>query len=176
MNILEFISADIESNFERGSGKASFVYSFLFNHGFQLLVLLRISQLLFSYGFCGRFLSRMFLGVIGYVFGCYISPLAKIGKGLKLPHPIGIVIGDGVSIGENVTVYQNVTLGSLKASELQYPCLHDRVYVGAGAVIIGGVMIGQDCVIGANSTVNKSFPRGSVVVGSPAKLVKSKFG
>lgn len=105
--------------------------------------------------------------------GCYLSPKAKVGKGLRLPHATGIVIGDGVSIGDNVTIYQHVTLGQ-KGSDESYPTIGNNVTIYAGACIIGNITIGEGAVVGANSVVTKDVAAHTTVAGVPAKVLNSK--
>lgn len=105
-------------------------------------------------------------------FGCYLSPQAIVGKNLKLKHPVGVVIGDGVVVGNNVTLFQHVTLGAARLGEGKeglYPILEDNVIVFAGAVVVGGILLGNRSVVGANSVVLNNVNASSVVVGIPAK-------
>lgn len=108
-------------------------------------------------------------------YGIYISSNAAIGPGLRLPHPTSIVIGDGVEIGENVTIYQGVTLGGRIIGDWKkrnYPKIADNSVIFAGAVIVGKVKIGRNCIIGANSVVTGDVPDNSTAVGAPARVVK----
>ncbi|WP_154856957.1 serine O-acetyltransferase [Cyclobacterium xiamenense] len=109
-------------------------------------------------------------------WNCDISYSSFIGKNLHMPHPIGIVIGDGVVIHDDVTIFQNVTLGShgKNSKDLKYPTIGKSVKIYAGAVIIGGVSIGEGAVIGANSVVNSNVPPFSVIVGVPGRIVAPK--
>lgn len=107
-------------------------------------------------------------------FGIYISSQADIGGDLSMPHPTGIVIGAGCKIGSGVCIYQNVTLGAPSRGfnkEDRYPHIGDATTIYAGAVIVGPVMIGSHCKIGANSVVLCDVPDGATAVGAPAKIV-----
>lgn len=88
---------------------------------------------------------------------------------VKFPHPVGIVIGDGVVIGKDCCIYQNVTIGQKTithgAKTQEYPILGDRVTIGAGATIIGNIRIGCDVVIGAHAIVTRPVPNGATVIG-----------
>ncbi len=111
-------------------------------------------------------------------FGCYISASAKIAKSVEFRHPVGIVVGDGVVLSEHVVIYQNVTLGGARIGDQEsgkYPRVGASSVVFSGAKIIGDVVIGTDCIIGANAVVNKSVPDGYVAVGIPAKLKERKL-
>lgn len=104
---------------------------------------------------------------------CDFSYNATIGKNFKMPHPLGIVIGEGVVIKDNVMVFQQVTFGShgKKGDGMNYPIIESGVKIYAGAKIIGGITIGENAVIGANSVVNKNVPPGAVAVGIPCKII-----
>lgn len=86
----------------------------------------------------------------------------KIGKGLKVPHPIGIVFGSGCVLGDNVTVYQNVTIG---AKNGKYPKIGDNVIIYPGSVLVGEIFVGDNCVIGAMTFLDKSLDNGVVFNG-----------
>ncbi|MDA7652509.1 serine acetyltransferase [Akkermansiaceae bacterium] len=103
---------------------------------------------------------------------CDISFKAIIGDKVRLPHPIGLVIG-AAEIGNNVTIFQNVTLGSdgRKGRGKRYPKIEDNVMVYSGSVILGGVRIGKNSIIGANALVNKDVPPNSTAVGNPCKII-----
>ena len=90
-------------------------------------------------------------------------------KGIKYPHPVGIVIGDGVQIGRDVRIYQNVTIGLTEnmvgAMSGDYPRLEDGVWVYAGAVIFGGITVGARSIVGANAVISRDVPPDSVAFG-----------
>lgn len=109
-------------------------------------------------------------------YGVYVSRHAKIGHGLRLPHPTAIVVGEGVVIGSNVTLYQSVTLGGRIIGDWKngnYPSIGDGSVLFAGVVVVGKVKIGMNCIIGANSVVLSDIPDNSVAVGAPARVVKT---
>lgn len=110
-------------------------------------------------------------------FCIFISHKARLSNSVQFPHPTGIVIGEGVSIGEDVKIYQNVTIGGAKIGDAQknnYPEIGDGTVIFAGAVIVGKVKIGRNCVIGANSVVLNDVPDHSTAVGAPARVVGSR--
>ena len=91
--------------------------------------------------------------------------------GIQFPHPNGIVIGDSTIIGNNCIIYQQVTLGGRSIGDAQkgnYPSVGNNVVIFAGAKIIGGINIGDNVIVGANSVVNKDMPADSIVAGVPA--------
>lgn len=86
-----------------------------------------------------------------------------------LPHPVGIVVGHEVEVGSNVRIQQNVTLGRRKPDPSEgYPTITDGVSIGAGAVVMGDINLGKECIVGANSVVINDVAAGSTVVGAPA--------
>lgn len=91
----------------------------------------------------------------------------KIGGGLRIPHLNGIYIHGNATLGENCTILQQVTIGSNehKIDYKKAPQIGNRVYIGAGAKIIGNITIGDDVRIGANAVVTKDVPVGRTVVG-----------
>ncbi len=91
----------------------------------------------------------------------------NIGGGFRLPHLNGIYIHNNATIGENCIVYQQVTIGvnEHKNNFMAAPKIGNRVYIGAGAKIIGGIVVGDDVRIGANAVVTKNVPDGMTVIG-----------
>ena len=88
------------------------------------------------------------------VFSSDISPDCSLSAPLNLPHPTGIVIGNGVKTCGRATIYQNVTLGTGRRGG--YPEVHAGVTIFAGAVVSGKLMLGECSVIGANAVVTRS--------------------
>jgi serine O-acetyltransferase len=126
------------------------------------------SRWLYVKGF--RFLAQIIAYRQGR-YGCYISEKAIIHPSLKLKHPVGVVIGEGVEIEENVLIWQNVTLGSHGKTGLPqtYPYIESGVKIFAGAVVLGGVRVGKNAIIGANCVVLDDVPENGVAVGVPYK-------
>lgn len=141
------------------------------NPGVQAVFLLRAQMALQAAGRrrLARAVSILNLRVTGaeFVIGC------RVGPGLMLQHPQGIVIGGGAAIGEDCTILHQVTLGERYGDDTdarhEYPHLGARVVVGAGAVILGGVWVGDDAVVGANAVVVRDVDAADVVVGVPAR-------
>ena len=96
---------------------------------------------------------------------------ARLGTGLALPHPIGIVIHRRAVVGENCMIMHNVTLGT-RGPGSGVPTLGRGVDVGPGAQILGAVTIGDGAQIGANAVVTRDVPPRAIALGIPARVVK----
>jgi serine O-acetyltransferase len=105
------------------------------------------------------------------VTGADIPLNCKLGGGLLIPHPNGIVIHPDAEIGPNCLLFQQVTVGESAGG---VPTLEGHVDVGAGAKIVGKLRIGKDAVIGANAVVLKDVPEGATAVGVPARIVSRR--
>lgn len=112
-------------------------------------------------------------------YGIFVGNHCKVGEGLRLPHPNGIVIGEYVKIGNNCTIYQQTTLGakSIEACKKrnvrkQYPVLGNGVIVYAGAKVIGAVKVGENTCVGVNALLLQDTEKGSTYAGIPAKRIK----
>lgn len=104
--------------------------------------------------------------------GAELAAGSRIGPGLRLRHTTGLVVGSEVVAGRDLTLHQGVTLGDRAPGEGQ-PVIGDGVYVGAGASVLGPVTIGDDVVVAAGAVVLSDVPPGVLVVGVPARIVKS---
>lgn len=164
------ISEDLVFYKKRLNCKSSFRI-FLITRSFHLLFLHRVCNYIWRkkyFRFCRsffRFLSECYTC-------CEIHPEAAIGSRIFFPHPIGIVIGQGVKIGNDAIIFQHVTLGGRrdKNGDLAYPVLHHKVVVYCHSCILGNLEIRSNSIVGACSLVLSSFPENSVIFGSPAKL------
>jgi serine O-acetyltransferase len=118
-------------------------------------------------------LPRIISEVTRFFTGADIHPAAEIGKGLFIDHATGVVVGETTIIGDEVTLFQGVTLGGTgKERGKRHPTLGDRVVVGAGAKILGNIVVGDDVYVGANAVVLRDVPANSTVVGIPGRVVK----
>ncbi len=100
-----------------------------------------------------------------------ILPAAEIGGGCVIAHGVGSVIGGTSVLGEDCTILQGVTLGEARFSEVACPTVGDRVVLGAGAKLLGGVTVGDDAMIAAGAVVVEDVPAGCIAAGVPARIV-----
>ncbi|MDQ6595004.1 serine O-acetyltransferase [Bacillus salipaludis] len=122
--------------------------------------------------FIYKILDLIFIRIIN---NAQIPARAKIGGGLRLPHGgNGIIIHPNAEIGENCTIFHQVTIGYKDSPTKSYgpPILKNSVYVGAGAKILGDIIIEDESIIGANAVVVKNVPLKSTAVGIPAQIIK----
>lgn len=106
------------------------------------------------------------------ITGAEIPLNAKIGGGLLLPHPNGVVIHHNAVVGPNCLIFQQVTIGSRGGDGV--PIIGGHVDIGAGAKILGPVRIGNHVLIGANAVVTKDIPDNGVAVGIPAVVLPAE--
>jgi serine O-acetyltransferase len=105
------------------------------------------------------------------VTGADIPLNVRIGGGLLIPHPNGVVIHPEAVIGPNCLIFQQVTIGA-GGPKVGFPILGGHVDVGAGAKLLGGIVIGEDAKIGANAVVISDVPPDATAVGVPARIVQ----
>lgn len=118
-----------------------------------------------------RLLARLISQWARAVTGIEIHPGAQIGRRFFIDHGMGVVIGETAEVGDDVMLYHDVTLGGRSMAKVKrHPTLGNGVIVGAGARILGPVLIGNGCEIGANAVVVKDVPDNSVAVGIPATV------
>ena len=100
----------------------------------------------------------------------FTIPIGVCGPGLALPHWGAIVISNHARIGRNARIHSGVNVGGTPHAA---PVVGDDCYLGPGAKVFGAVELGDRCVVGANAVVTKSFPAGSVLVGIPARVIRT---
>lgn len=112
-------------------------------------------------------LSKLFY-FINYIFlGCVIPASTEVEDGCVIAHSTGIVIHQWSKIGKGTTIYQNVTIGNANGPKIGCNCV-----IGAGACILGDIVLGDNVKVGANAVVLTDIPDNCTVVGVPAKIVK----
>jgi serine O-acetyltransferase len=165
------IKQDLQAVFDRDPAATSKLEVVLTYAGFHALMAYRVSHWLKAHGV--PFIPRAISQLARWLTGIEIHPAAKIGSSFFIDHGMGVVIGETAEIGDYVTLFQGVTLGGTgKEHGKRHPTLGNHVVVGAGAKILGGIKVGDNVKIGANSVVLKSVPPNSTVTGVPARIIK----
>ena len=108
-------------------------------------------------------------------FGGIMLPYTvRVGRRVRLDHFGGMILV-AQSIGDDVIIRQNTTFGIAGLTTLQErPVIGDRVEIGAGAVILGRIHVGDDAIVGANAVVTRDVPAGGIVGGVPARLIRMR--
>jgi len=107
------------------------------------------------------------------VFQIDIHPGATLGIGILIDHGTGVVIGETAVVGDNVSMLHKVTLGGTGTRDIvRHPRVGDGVLLGAGATLLGPIVVGNGAHVGACSMVLEDVPAYSVAVGVPARIIK----
>lgn len=173
---LRHLLAADQYRYQAGAGWKDFCRQWMRESGFRFTVVMRLcaflrSQRLSRYGayhLCLWLHRRMQVK-----YGTYIEFSTPIGGGLYLGHLNSIVVNTRSEIGENCTLGHGVTLGQTheRSRHPGVPVVGNRVYLGCGAKILGGIRIGHDVVVAPNAIVTKDVPENAVVGGIPAKIL-----
>lgn len=116
--------------------------------------------------------------VVEWLLCVELPAKTQVGSGLRLYHGLALVVNDHAQIGCDCTLRHVTTIGCkmLPSGEQgPAPVLGDRVDVGSNVVILGGIRIGNDVVIGAGSVVVHDVPDNVTIVGNPARVLPKKF-
>lgn len=108
--------------------------------------------------------------VIRSFYGIEMASTTKIGRRLLIPHQGGIVIHYRSEVGDDCTILQNVTIGAVPG-QAGVPKIGNRVYISAGAVIVGDLTIGDDAKIGPNAVILSNVPAGAIAISAPARII-----
>ncbi len=144
--------------------------------GFQAMLMYRIGRERRRHGV----LQRRCIGVIYHLlhrmvrnlYGIELHSSARIGRRVKIAHQGGIIIHEQASIGDDCVIRQCVTIGAASDETFdRAPCLGRNVSVGAGAVIMGRVVIGDNCRIGPNCVVMVNVPNGAMMTAPASRLI-----
>ena len=167
------INYDIEYILENDPAARTKLEVFLLYPSVHALILHRLAHRLYKKK--RFFISRLISQLNRALTGIEIHPGAKIGKGLFIDHGMGVVIGETAEVGDRVTIYHGTTLGGTgKEKGKRHPTVGNDVIIGAGAKLLGPIVVGDNAKIGANAVVLKDVPEGATVVGIPGKIVIKK--
>ncbi|MBI3774249.1 MAG: serine O-acetyltransferase [Gammaproteobacteria bacterium] len=169
--MLQRIREDIQCVFERDPAARSTFEIITTYPGVHAIVAHRLTHRLWYLN--AKWLARFIAALARWFTGVEIHPGAKIGRRFFIDHGMGVVIGETAEIGDDCTLYHGVTLGGTSWNKgKRHPTLGNQVVVGAGAKILGPIVIGDGSRIGSNAVVVKAVAPGSTVVGVPGKVVQ----
>ncbi|HZQ63097.1 MAG TPA: serine O-acetyltransferase [Casimicrobiaceae bacterium] len=138
--------------------------------GFHALVWHRLNHRLWRTG--SRWLARWLAHLSRWLTGIEIHPGATIGRRVFIDHGMGVVIGETAEISDDCTLYHGVTLGGTSWNKgKRHPTLGRGVVIGAGAKVLGPILVGDGAKIGSNAVVVREVPAGATAVGIPARIV-----
>lgn len=141
--------------------------------GFHALLLHRVAHRCWAAGW--RWLARFISHLARWFTGVEIHPGAQVGRRVFIDHGMGVVIGETAEIGDDCTLYHGVTLGGTSWTKgKRHPTLGKGVVIGAGAKVLGPIVIGDGAKIGSNAVVVKPVPAGATAIGIPARLVEAQ--
>ena len=169
-SLVETAELDLKAVYERDPACKGYVQPFLFFKGFLALQTQRVAHWLWNEGrdtIAFYLQSRM-----SELFQVDIHPATRIGSGVFVDHGTGIVIGETAVIGDDVSLLQGVTLGGTGAERGdRHPKIGKGVLLGAGAKVLGNIVIGDYAKVASGSVVLKPVPPGCTAAGVPARLV-----
>ena len=138
--------------------------------GFHALLFHRVAKHLWRWNL--KWLARFTSHIGRWLTGIEIHPGATIGRRVFIDHGMGVVVGETAEIGDDSTLYHGVTLGGTSWNKgKRHPTLGKGVVVGAGAKILGPILIGDGAKVGSNAVVVKDVPAGATAVGIPARIL-----
>jgi serine O-acetyltransferase len=146
------------------------IFRKMLNISFWIILNFRISNFFYINGFF--IISKFFWLTNRIIFTVDIDPGADLAGGLKLTHPMCIVVGrEVISLGK-LTLYQSTTLGGSDNKEVVHngrivrqPYIYPGVIIYSASVVIGPLIIGENSTIAANSTITKNVPKDSIAYG-----------
>lgn len=171
--MFKHIKEDISVVFERDPAARTHWEIVTTYPGVHALLIHRLSHWVWGKRF---FWVARFISHIGrFLTGIEIHPGANIGRRVFIDHGMGVVIGETAVIGDDCTLYHGVTLGGTSWNKgKRHPTLEQGVVIGAGAKVLGPIIIGKGAKIGSNAVVVKDVPENATAVGIPARILEQE--
>lgn len=171
--MFKIMREDIQTVFAKDPAARSTLEVLLCYPGLHALWLHRLAHFLWQRRL--RLPARLISHLSRFLTGIEIHPGAIIGRRFFIDHGAGVVIGETSEIGDDVLIYQGVVLGGTTTEKKKrHPTLGNNVVLGAGAIALGSITIGEGARIGSGSVVIKSVPPGVTVVGVPGRSVEDR--
>jgi len=165
------IREDIRNVFARDPAARSVVEVFCCYPGLHALWMHRVSNWLWRHHL--KLPARILSQWNRFTTHIEIHPGATIGRRFFIDHGAGVVIGETVEIGDDVLMYQGVSLaGTSLVKGKRHPTIESRAVIGAGATVLGPIIVGEGARIGAGSVVVRPVPPGTTVVGVPGRVME----
>lgn len=168
--MFDIIKEDIQNVFEKDPAARSRFEVLTCYPGLHAIWLHRIAHYFWKSGF--RWLPRFISHCNRFLTGIEIHPGATIGRRFFIDHGMGVVIGETTEIGEDCTLYQGIVLGGTTLEKKKrHPTLGNNVTIGSGAIVLGAIILGDGCKIGAGSVIIRDVPPGATAIGVPGRIV-----
>ncbi len=169
----QLMREDLDAVFARDPSATSLSRVIMFSAGLRIVWAYRWQHWLWQHGH--TFLARLSHRRTRRRYGSDIHPAARIGRRFAVDHGVGVVIGETAIVGDDCLIYQGVTLGmtgkSFAATGKRHPTVGAGVLIGAGAIVLGDITIGDCSNVGAGCVVVKPVPENSTVVGIAAHII-----
>lgn len=144
----------------------------LFIPGFRYTLIIRLIQKKTLFGFIYKLLWRFF----SRWYGIQIQYNTVIGEGLYIGHFGNIIVNGDTKIGKNCNIAQGVTIGATNRGDRRgAPTIGDSVWIGANAIVVGKICIGNNVMIAPGAFVNKDVPDNSICLGNPMKIITKEL-
>ena len=169
--MFEKVKEGLAVYFERDPAARNYWEIIFCNPGLHALLLHRLAHWLWRRNL--KFIARLLSHISRWLTGVEIHPQAQIGRRVFIDHGMGIVIGGTSEIHDDCSIYQGVTLGGVTQTfkGKRHPTLARGVIVGAGAKVLGPIVIGEYAKVGSNAVVVREVPPGITVGGIPARPI-----
>ena len=171
--LLQLMREDLQAVLDRDPSVSTKLEVLLFSTGMHAIWAHRRQHWLWEHGL--RMLAVLLSKRSRKRYGVEIHPAATIGRRLVIDHGMGIVIGATAVVGDDCLIYQGVTLGMTgKHGGKRHPTVGNGVMLGANAVVLGNITIGDNARVAAGAVVVDPVPNDVTVAGVPAKIVRDR--
>jgi serine O-acetyltransferase len=170
-NVFRLLREDLQTVFKKDPAARSTLEVLFCYPGLHAIWNHRVAHFLWKHKI--RLLGRIMSHAARFVTGVEIHPGATIGRRFFIDHGMGVVIGETSEIGDDVLLYQGVVLGgTTHEKKKRHPTIGNNVVIGAGAILLGDIVIGDEARVGAGSVVVTSLEPRTTAVGVPARVVR----